>query len=276
MTNNRTNQSEGKTNNKTIKQVLAMSNSAAGRWAQRNAPALPPMNLRQTLGYCRFSAAGQNPATIDKQQEFISDHCINKGWRKPIFFCDHARTGANDERPAWQDLIKRVRPGTIVVVHEMTRFARQAYIFLKMMRQVQAAGGTVELVNANTNDTMYLTIMAAVAEYDYRSVTTRLRDGRMLAVAKGVPYRKPSFGFAKEGKGFVINEVEAHWIREMFKMRMERASIGDIVRYLTENKVPTRTGGKWSAQRVGQILYNPLVAGYLVTKRPIFSWEAKA
>lgn len=258
---------------KDLKQVLAMSNSAVGTWVRRNAPDLPPMHLRQVLGYCRFSSSGQNETSIEKQQDYIATHCDQKGWRVPEFFCDRARTGKDDQRPAWQQLIRKLRPGTIVVVHEMTRFARQAFTFLKMLREVHAAGGTVELVNASTSDTMYLTIMAAVAEYDFRAVVTRLRDGRVQAIAKGMPYRKASYGFSRVGKHFVINEDEAKWIRDMVRMRIEGATMGEIVRYLTENKAPTRTGGKWSVCRISQIMYSPLIAGILVAKRPEFSWE---
>lgn len=256
-----------------VRKVLSSSDSALGKWTGRAETEQLPLHLRPVLGYCRYSTAGQNEATIDKQMEYISTYCEQKGYRSPRFFSDRARTGENDNRPAWQQLRGLIRPGTIVVVHESTRFGREAFTFLSMLRQVHSAGGIVELVNSSTNDTMYLTIMAAVAEYDYRSVASRLRDGRMQAVAKGKPYRKPPYGYGKAEKEFVINEVEAIWVREMFRMRLEGATIGEIVRYLTANKAPTRTGGKWSVGRVTQVLYSPLYAGYLVEKRPVFKWE---
>ncbi len=262
--------------NKNINQVLAMSNSAIGRWVNRKDRDEVPLHLRTVLGYCRYSSSGQHEETIEKQEEFITERAKSKGLRKPRFFKDRAVSGVIEDRAGWNEMMRHVRPGVIVMVHEITRLARETFSALKLIRQVQAAGGAIEFVNIDAKDTIYLTIMSAVAEYDYRSVVTRLRDGRVQAVAKGIPYRKPCYGYKKVGKDFVINEVEAKWVREIFRMRLEGATGGEIVRSLVNRKAPTRTGGLWSTSRVSQILYNPLYAGYLVQKRPVFAWEKAA
>ena len=261
---------------KNVNEVLAMSNSAIGRWAKKKDRDEVPLHLRTVLGYCRYSSNGQQEETIEKQEEFITAHAKSKGMREPRFFKDRAVSGVTDDRAGWNEMVRHVRPGVTVMAHEITRLARETFSALKMIRQIQAAGGTIEFVNIDAKDTIYLTIMSAVAEYDYRSVVTRLRDGRVQAVAKGIPYRKPCFGYDKVGKDFVINEVEAQWVREIFRMRLEGATCGQIVRSLVNRKAPTRTGGLWSTTRVNQILYNPLYAGYLVQKRPVFAWEKDA
>lgn len=256
-----------------IHKVLAMSNSAVGRWADRAAPPPVPLQERKVLAYERYSSAGQREATIEKQEEFIEAHCLNRGMGKPKHFADRAVSGVSDDRAAWKEMMRLVDSTAVVVIHEITRLARETLTALKMIHQVQKAGGMVEIVNIQTQDTIYLTIMSAVAEYDYRSVNTRLRDGRMQAVARGVPYRKTPFGYTKVGKDFEINEAEARWVREIFQMRLAGSTTIGITNHLNRLKAPTRSGSNWTPTRISQILYNPIYAGVLVAKRPLFAWE---
>lgn len=257
-----------------IREILASSQSALGRRPGRRIDPTP-LRARPVLGYCRFSTRGQHETSIEKQQEFIASHAKGKDMRPPRFFNDRGVSGVTDDRAAWKELVSWIRPGTIVIVHEITRLARDTLTALNMIRQVQLAGGEVDIINIGTTDNIYLTIMAAVAEYDYHSVITRMRDGRVQAVAMGFPLRKPAYGYTKTERDFLICEAEAYWVREIFKMRLEGASYGQIVRFLVRSGAPTKMGGQWHSCQVSTILHAPLYGGYLVQKRPIFAWEKR-
>lgn len=153
-----------KSNGKTDEQVPGTNNRTTEKRVRRSAALHAPVHSKPTLGYCRFLGVGQNPAAFRVQKDSIAKHCFEKGWAMPTFFFER-RSGIDGERPVWQDLVECVRPGTVVVVQEMTRLARTPLIVLTMMRQVQAAGGRIEMANADSNDTMrHLTIVAAAAE----------------------------------------------------------------------------------------------------------------
>ncbi|GEM_PF-2522193 len=255
-----------------IKSLLLLRDRKPGS-AARSKKEHPPDEDRETLGYARYSTMKQSDLTIEKQTEKIREHCAKKGWPPPLMFEDKGKSGWNDERAGWKLLLERVKPGTRVVIHETSRFARETYVFLGMMKAVRKRGGKLELVDGDSSNTMVLTIMAAVAEAEYRTGNAHMRDGKMQAIANGKPSRNVPMGYRKVGKDFEIDESQMKWIRKIFSMRLKRASTIEIVAYLTERKAPTPKGGKWTVNRVQQILTSPTYAGYLVTKRPVFEWE---
>ena len=258
---------------KAVLNMLALSNSALGRKSAKADSQKIPKHMRPVFGYCRYSTQGQHETSIEKQKEYILEYAKQKELRTPEFFSDRAQTGRTEKRPSFRQMLSRVRPGTIVIVHEITRFARETHVFLGMIRQIQKAGGTIEFVNVGKTDGIYLTILAAMAEYDFQNTVTRLRDGRMQAAAAGKTLRRVVFGYRKVGDDFEIDEDKARFIRTAFRMRANGASYSEIGRYMEANHVQTESGGQWTGARVARLLYQPLYAGYVINKRPIFEWE---
>lgn len=258
-----------------VNKLLAMSNRAVNKAIEKRGPPLPPRSLRPVLGYVRYSSKStQHEATIEKQTQLIEDYCKRNNLQPPRMYAERGVSGRSDNRPVWKTLLRDLTPGAMLIAHESTRFARETHTFLGMARQVQAKGARVEFVNTGPMDSFYLTFLAAIAEYDYRSVVTRLRDGRVQAILAGKAYRRPPFGYHLLDGEMQINPETARWVRAIFTMRIEGASYGTIVKHLIANGVPTSGGrGKWSNARIAQVLYNPFYAGYIVSKRPTFEWE---
>lgn len=140
------------------------------------------------VGYQRVSTADQN---TDRQLENVT---VDKT------FTDHA-SGKSTDRPELARALDYVREGDTLVVHSMDRLARNLEDLRRVVRELTAQGVTVEFVTERltfTGDdspmnTLLLSLLGAVAEFERSMILERQREGIAIAKAKGVyKGRKPA------------------------------------------------------------------------------------
>jgi DNA invertase Pin-like site-specific DNA recombinase len=147
------------------------------------------MSKHQRVGYKRVS-------TIDQSTERQLD-----GVELDRAFEDKA-SGKDTNRPQLIEAIKYVRDGDTLVVHSMDRMARNTEDLLRLLRELNDKGVTVEFVkerlafSGNSADPMaqlMMTMLAGFAQFERSMIRERQREGIELAKEKGVyKGRKPS------------------------------------------------------------------------------------
>lgn len=232
------------------------------------------------LAYTRKSTdLAAQAASIHTQKANITQYCSMKGYTEPLFFADEGISGKYDDTPGWRELISfaKEHPGCKVIAYDMSRFARTQEVFQSRFRDIMRTGGTLELVINNTNDKILMSILAVIAEADWRNICIRLRNGRTNVAKKGIKLGPVPFGYIRTEEGDVaIDPSKKEIVRHMFRMRMNGASFGDIADFLNdpERLVPTPSGkGRWSSHNIPRILYSPIYMGVVVNAPTIFEWE---
>lgn len=135
----------------------------------------------QLVGYVRVSSLDQN---TERQLD---------GIKLAKVFTDKA-SGKDAQRPQLQAALGYVRERDTIVVHSMDRLARNALDLLRIVRELNERGVTVEFVKERLTFTgqespmamLQLTILGAVAEFERALIRERQREGIALARAKGV------------------------------------------------------------------------------------------
>lgn len=135
----------------------------------------------QTVAYKRVSAVDQNTArqldglTFD---EVFEDKC----------------SGGDRNRPALQAMLKHVRRGDTVVVHEISRLARDTADLLDLVKTLNGKGVTLKFMKENMTFTpeetnpmnqMLLTIIGSVAQFERAMINERRKEGQAVARAAG-------------------------------------------------------------------------------------------
>lgn len=135
----------------------------------------------QTVAYKRVSSVDQNTArqldgmTFD---ETFEDKC----------------SGADRDRPALQRMLKHVRKGDTVVVHEISRLARDTADLLELVKLLNSKGVTLTFVKesmtftpdeTNPMNQMLLTIIGSVAQFERAMINERRKEGQAVARAAG-------------------------------------------------------------------------------------------
>ena len=144
----------------------------------------------QRIGYVRVSSLDQN---AERQLDGIH---LDK------IFTDKA-SGKDTNRPQLQAALHHIRKGDTLVVHSMDRLARNVEDMLRLVREMNDRGVSVEFIKENMSFTagsedprsiLMFTMLSAFAQFERSLIRERQREGIALAKAKGTVYkgRKPA------------------------------------------------------------------------------------
>ena len=144
----------------------------------------------QRIGYIRVSALDQS---TERQLDGIA---VDK------VFTDKA-SAKDTNRPQLQAVLHHIRPGDTLVVHSMDRLARNVEDMLRLVREMNDRGVSVNFIKENMNFTagsedprsiLMFTMLSAFAQFERSLIRERQREGITLAKAKGTVYkgRKPA------------------------------------------------------------------------------------
>ncbi|CPX57571.1 site-specific recombinase PinR [Mycobacteroides abscessus] len=136
--------------------------------------------MGQRIGYLRVSTVDQN---TDRQLDGVE---LDKT------FTDKA-SGKNTDRPELARAVDYAREGDTLVVHSMDRLARNLDDLRRLVRELTGQGVKVEFVKENLTfagddspmNTLLLSMLGAVAEFERSMILERQREGIAIAKAAG-------------------------------------------------------------------------------------------
>ena len=186
-------------------------------------------------------------------------------------FEDAGYSGKNTDRPAFQEMMKRVRDGefTHILVWKIDRISRNLLDFANMYQELKSLDVTFvsKSEQFQTNTAMgeaMLKIILVFAELERNMTSERVSATMIDRASKGIwnggkiPY---GYDFDYENKVFSFNEKEAPIVKLIYDMYQEHRSLVRIVKYLDEQKIRTRLGFQFSPTSLHIILRNPFYIG---------------
>lgn len=223
--------------------------------------------------YIRVSTQEQtNGYSIDEQKQRLQAYCAAMGWEYR-FFTDPGFSGGNTERPGLTELITEVENKRLnrVIVYKLDRLSRSQLDTLFLIERVFLRNNC-DFVSLTENfDTSspfgraMIGILAVFAQLEREQIKERMTMGREARAKEGKWHGcgNSPIGYDYINGELIINTDEAIQVKEVFhlcKMGKSRTEIANIL-----NRDHTTKYGKWSAQRVKDVLINPLYAGYIQT-----------
>lgn len=132
------------------------------------------------VGYTRVSTIDQN---TERQLDGVE---VDKLYTDKV-------SGKDTNRPQLTAALDYVREGDVFVVHSMDRLARNLEDLRRIVRELTSNGVTVKFVkesltftgNDSPMNTMLLSMLGAVAEFERSMILERQREGIAIAKAKG-------------------------------------------------------------------------------------------
>ena len=136
--------------------------------------------MGQRVGYLRVSTVDQN---TDRQLDGVA---VDK------VFTDKA-SGKDTNRPELARALEYVREGDTLVVHSMDRLARNLEDLRRIVRELTGKGVRVEFAKESLTftgedsamNTLLLSMLGAVAEFERSMILERQREGIAIAKAAG-------------------------------------------------------------------------------------------
>jgi DNA invertase Pin-like site-specific DNA recombinase len=225
--------------------------------------------------YCRVSTDKDDQLnSLEAQKRFFSEFTVKNGHTLVRLYADEGISGTKiKNRKEFLRLMQDAENGLfdMVVVKDISRFARNTVDLLQSTRKLKALGIETTFLTANMsilgNSEFVLTIFGALAQEESANTSKRVKFGKKLNAEKG---RVPNivYGYDKTvGDYFnlTINTQEAAIIRQIYHWYLEEGyGAARIAKMLNYDEKRTKRHCAWSSNAVCRILTNELYTGKVI------------
>lgn len=208
--------------------------------------------MENAVVYARYSSHNQSELSIEGQLDAAYKYAEQHGLNIIRTYEDRAKTGTNDKRPGFQQMLSDCKKHdfTVIIVWKVDRFGRNKEEITFNKYKCKKEGVRVEYVAESIgegNEAVILeSVLEGMAEYYSKQLSTNVKRGREVAKAKGnwgggwILY-----GYKAENKRAVINPEEAAVVQNIFQSYADGKTMAEIA---------SMTG--LIQQRVSRILHN--------------------
>lgn len=232
--------------------------------------------LRMNIAaYCRVSTDKSDQLnSLEAQKKFFTEYTEKNGHNLVRLYADEGISGTKiKNRKEFLRLMRDAQHGLfdMVVVKDISRFARNTVDLLQSIRTLKALGIETTFLTANMTvlgqSEFVLTIFGALAQEESANTSKRVKFGKKMNAEKG---RVPNivYGYDKTiGDYFnlAINEGEARIIKQIYDWYLnEGYGAAKIANMLNERGLKTKRNCSFSQNAVCRILTNELYTGKII------------
>lgn len=230
--------------------------------------------MQTAAAYIRVSTDDQLEFSPDAQKRAIKEYVKRNNilLNEKYIFIDEGISGRKAEkRPAFMEMIctakTKPKPFDMILVHKFDRFARNredSVVYKSLLRK--ECGIKVISITEQLEDDKFSIILEsmleAMAEYYSLNLSDEVKKGLFEKARRGEHIGKAPYGYDIKNKQLVINEYEFPVVKMIFDMFVNRGySYAALSKYLNQNKILTKRGGKWRVCTIKYILTNHIYTG---------------
>lgn len=245
--------------------------------------------MKRAIIYARVSTDDQaDNNSLPSQVAACERYAAQNGFSIVAIF-QEAMSGAKLERPHLTKVRQLINRGEIdaLIIYSSDRLTRSVAHSLLIRDELRRSNVSLHCVTKGQAalDTpeggLFETIEAAFAEYERLKIRERMMRGMQGKIESGRVSGRgnvPPYGFCWKGQGrdreLEVIESEAAIIKQIFAWYAEGVTVYQILKRLTERRVPTpadnelrttkarqRASGEWARSTVYDLLRNELYAG---------------
>ncbi len=222
--------------------------------------------------YARQSVDKKDSISIESQIEFCMKEVFSENYK---VYTDKGYSGSNINRPAFEEMIRDIKIGTIekVVVYKLDRISRSLLDFAHIIEcfdkyKVEFISWTEKFDTSTSMGRAMLSIVMVFAQLERETIQQRVKDnyyqrgksGLYLGGIAPFGYDKVETLFnGKKTYMFEEDEEKSDIVRQIYSMYAEQSkSLGIIARYLNTKKMKTNKGYNWTPTAVGRLIRNPV------------------
>jgi DNA invertase Pin-like site-specific DNA recombinase len=221
--------------------------------------------------------------SLDAQREACAAYILSQageGW-EPLAerFDDGGYSGGTLERPALQQLLKRVEAGAvdIIVVYKIDRLTRSLGDFARIIEVLDEHHASFVSVTQAFNTTtsmgrLTLNVLLSFAQFEREVTGERIRDKIAASKRKGLWMGGTApLGYEPDGRTLKVNEAEAETVRHIYarylelrsvhQLREELASAGIVSKRWISQTGRHHGGTPMNRGAIFHLLHNPLYVG---------------
>jgi site-specific DNA recombinase len=216
-------------------------------------------------------------ATLKNHEEKVTGYFKDMKWQYDLFKEVISGGSAYEDRLELVRLLENIYEYDCIVVMELPRLSRQGEVSQKIKRKVIEQQIPIITLNpfqvydlaGNSMDSLFYDFGAAMAEYERRIASGRVKDNKMSMARQGlnasgsVPY-----GYYRnaETKKLEIDQLQAPLVIQVFKWSLEGYGAAKIAKMLNDRGLKNNNGNRWITNTIKAMLKRPTYKGLLVAK----------
>lgn len=239
----------------------------------------PKINQRKRVAaYCRVSTdLEQQASSLETQMSVFNNMIVSQSaWELVNIYVDDGITGTSiKNRVQFKRMIADCEAGRIdyILTKSISRFARNTQDCLNYIKHLKELGvliyfDDIHLDTGSASSEMLITILAAVAQEESRSLSENMKIGMRMRFKAGKPKWVATYGFVKGEDGkYHINKEQAKGVRRIFELYASGRSLPQIVTQLETEGIPAMHGGKWWPKSLATVLHNEKYIGDVMMQK---------
>lgn len=200
--------------------------------------------MKTAVIYARYSSDKQNEQSIEGQLRVCSDYAQRNNLVIVDTYIDRAMTGKNDNRDAFQKMLKdsATKPWDVVLIYKIDRFGRNKYEIAINKHTLKVNGKSIISVMENIPDTpegiILESVLEGMAEYYSVDLSQKVKRGNRESRLKGnVTNGKVPYGYKIVDKKPVIMEERAVVVKYIYEQYLKNIKVKDIISALTQKGI---------------------------------------
>lgn len=230
--------------------------------------------MKNAVIYARYSSDKQSEESIDAQVRACREYAASKGYNIIDVYADEAVSGKGSKtasRTKYQKLLRDCNKGTFdtILIHKYDRIARNVGEHVNLTAKLDKIG--IQLIAVaqdfgNSNEAKIMrTLMWSMSEYYIDNLANETRKGLKETALKGLHNGGyPPFGYNVVNQHYVINELEAEYVRKIFDAALHRKGFKDIIQELSECSIKGKRGKPIKYTQIYEMLRNEKYTGVYV------------
>lgn len=227
--------------------------------------------MKTAVIYARYSSDSQTEQSIEGQLRVCHEYAKQHDTVILDAYIDRAMTGTNDNRPAFQKMIRdsEKQHWDYVIVYKLDRFARNKYESVINKKRLQ--DNNVKLMSAmeNLTDTpegrMMECFLEGMNQYFSEELMQKVRRGLNESWLKGnATGGRKVFGYDVVNQKYVINEKEAATILEIFTKYSQGYTAEEIAKSLQERGIKYHDEKYLSNRTIFKLLHKLKYTGNII------------
>lgn len=209
--------------------------------------------------------------SISAQKQRLMAFAQSQDWDVVGLYPDEGRSAKDTERPELQRMLTDIRNGLIdvVLVYKLDRLTRSVLDLYKLLNIFEKHGckfkSATEVYDTTTAiGRLFLTLVAALAQWERENLAERVRMGMREKVRQGnYISNRPPLGYDRVNGKLIINDVEAELVKKIFDMYLDGMGYNKIATLLAEKKIRTKRTNNfnWHQITISFMISNPIYIG---------------
>lgn len=230
--------------------------------------------MENAVVYARYSSHNQTEQSIEGQLSAARKYAELKEYNIVKEYCDRAKTGTNDNREAFQQMLSDCKSHafTVIIVWKVDRFGRNREEITFNKYRAKKQGVRVEYIAENITEgpegVILESVLEGMAEYYSLQLSQNVKRGHLESAKKyhAIGGRLPLGYKLGPDNEYMIDSETAPIIQLIFDKYNAGQTMAEIIRYLNENGYRNRKGALFTKNSLPSILSNERYIGTYIFK----------